>query len=274
MSGGPKTGKTAALLSIAEMVGKGDSGARVWWFDSEGAIYDSAEIVEPLEGIGTLLVTQGSNYHDFEGFVKKVIAEANPGDWVMVDKADAFWTWTMRYYSREVKNKDLQQAVRDANKAGESIAWGGINQVIERSEWGVVTGYYDDVMLQLVLPGETRPLHLAFTTEVKDLTDEDPDGLKAEMRFGVKPTGQKALPYQMRTLAYLEALRGRGHMFTTVERHGSGRPNEERVPFTNFALGYLMTRAKWTRKDPNAAPPTNSEANPPLSPATPETPSA
>lgn len=268
LSGGPKTGKTAGLLSIAEMLAKGDSGAKVFWFDSEGAIWDSAEVVDPLVGSGMMTVTQGSSYHDFEAFVKMVMGDATDHDWVMVDKADAFWGWTQKFYSREVKGKDLNVAIREANKAGENVGWGGVSHVIDRSEWKVVTDYYDDVMLQLILPAEGRPhLHLAFTTEVKDLTDEDAEGLKAQMRFGVKPTGQKGLPFQMRTLVYLEALRGQGHMYSTVERHGSGRPNEERVPFTNFALGYLMSKARWTRKSASStggpgSPTTGEEATP------------
>lgn len=263
VSGNKKTGKTALALSIIELLAKGDSGATAYWFDSEDSIYDSEAIVAPLEGRGLLSVTQGSKFEDFALFVDRTLGHAKNDDWVIVDKADAFWKWTQSYYLRVVKGIDLTESIRRLNKEGKPPQWGGVPQVIERSEWTTVTGYYDEVIQPLILSASDRPkLHLCFITEVKDAGEDDE--VNTELAHGVKPTGQKGLPYQMRTLIHLEVNRS-GHVYSSLERVGSGRDRVDRKPFTNFAMTYLMGTAGWLRKQPGELP-TNIPATPNGSP--------
>lgn len=233
------------------MLGKGDSGAQAYWFDSESSLYDSEAIVGPLVGRGLLIPYFGESYEAFARFVDDVLGKAKPDDWVMVDKADAFWSWTQSYYLHEVKGKDLVEARRDANKQGKNIQWGGITEEIKRGEWTIVNDYYFTVMNPLVLSSPQRPkLHLGLITELKG---KDEDDYITDEFHGMKPTGQKELAYQMRTLVHLEkrTVAGQGstrmHTYTTTERHGSGRPHKEREQFSNFALSYLFGVAGWSR---------------------------
>lgn len=239
--GAPKVGKSSCALSIAKLVHKSGSGNTVWWLDTDSALNDYEAIFDELGD--TVQGSRASKWEDIPAWTEKVLTNAKADDWAVFDMADKAWVWLRKWYTQEVLGYDSAQKMLDLAKGGK-VGWEMHGELIPRSHWEVIRALYDDAMLPLLLDDDSKPkVHLLFVTEERELGDSDDAGKKREL--GTKgPTGQKSLPYQMRTLVRVESL-ARGHQYSTVER--GGRESKSGVAFTDFGLSYL-TNNGWRLK--------------------------
>lgn len=244
--GGPKVGKSTAILSVVYWMWKSGDPHKVYLIDAD----DSLEVLldeERYTGMNNFELFPVTEWEDWVAASEKIRSTAGEGDWIGIDMADKAWKSVQSYFLREIRKKSRAEALMDAAKKGKT----GWEAFRDDFDWPTINALYDDVMKPILL--STRA-HLFFTTEQDEvrssgnMTDEQKRHLRDFGKF--KPTGQKSLPYQVRTILRIDRL-ARGRIISTLGDRA--RPELDNEDLDDFFDTYLRKIAGWGIELPKGA---------------------
>lgn len=243
--GPPKAGKSTAILSIVYWMWKSGDPHKAYLIDAD----DSLEVLltDPkYAGMDNYELFPVSEWEDWTAASEKVRA-AGEGDWIGVDMADKAWRSVQSYFLREVRKKSRAEALLDASKKGKT----GWEAFRDDFDWPTINALYDDTIKPILLSSRA---HLIFTTEQDEvrssgnMTEEQKRSVRDFGKF--KPTGQKSLPYQMRTILRIDRL-ARGRIISTLGDRA--RPELDNEDLDDFFDTYLRKIAGWNIELPKGA---------------------
>lgn len=241
--GGPKVGKTSCWLSTAWWAWKSGDPRHFYVIDTDDAV-EAVMLDEKFAGMDNVTVYAANEWEEYESAGETARSLAKEGDWIVVDFADKAWKAVQNYYLREVRKKSRADALMDASKKGAQ----GWDLFREDFDWASINAVYDEWIKPLLL-GAHRA-HLFFVTEQAEIiesskmTDEQK---RAKREFGrFKPTGQKSLPYQVRSILRLDRI-ARGRIITTLGDRA--RKELENDDMNDFFRDYLRDVAGWSVVD-------------------------
>lgn len=257
--GAPSAGKSTNWKAIAQMMKAAGSTGTMYVVDTDG--FAARKLLAAHPELDNIVVYRAREWTAFRDASKEIMKQAQVGDWVVVDFADAIWKFVQNYFSKTVFGAGLDDeydeaehllALRaqwqreEAGKAKKDRQEKTPKRTsTEGWDWGYINDLYDSRMLPLIL--ET-PAHVYLTSAAVDLnSDLETDKMKRLLfgEIGVKPGGQKMLPHQVDTVMLQRVLSGDRVITTVKDRE---RELVKDAAIKDFVSGYLLPVAGWSLK--------------------------
>jgi len=229
--GGPGSGKTYGWLKLASHFRQSE----FFVIDSEIGGERSLQEFPDLKNVHIYPVAEWPEYRKAQ---KEIADKARENDWIVVDMVERAWSAVQRYYVGEIFDQEMGEyfleARRKVKKDAKSLFAGRDAALKGWLDWPVVNRLYEDFIFPLVY---RSPAHLYMATAAQAVSDEDEKEVREVYGpYGLRPAGQKSLPYQPDTVLLLTHARD-GYYITTIKDRG-GRKYLEKVRLHNFALQY------------------------------------
>lgn len=232
--------KTTGLLNIAKFCALTGSDAQFYIGDSDSAI------PRMMTGYPTIQdrvhITSLYDWKDYEAFGKMVARTARPQDWVSVDFISNAWSSVQSHFITEVFQQDMGKYFVFQRKADQKTLEGW-------TDWNVINALYRDWIKPLVFRGN---YHLYCTAMSENLSSDKKPTESKEVRslflpYGVKPSGQKELPFQFHTLLLAGKTQTPGSPAQYTLTSVKDRERRELVgqPISNFTVDYLVNVGGW-----------------------------
>ncbi len=253
------SGKTTNFLNIAKFAQTTKSESKFYVLDSDFAmdrmITGYPSIPYSIHGDpaftnpdARLVIYPVFEWQEYERALRDIRLKSRPGDWVCVDFISNAWTAVQEYFVSEVFHKDIgdyflsvrKTLDKDASSLGALEGW---------VDWGVINPLYKKWVNTLLYRGR---YHLYCTAKTEPLSSEkkpteDPQTRQLFSRYGIKPVGQKDLPYQFHTLLLTgrRSIMGQEDIRTITSIKDRERPEVSGQEVKNFTADYLINIAKW-----------------------------
>jgi hypothetical protein len=214
--------------------------------DTDDAI---ERMIDEEEKFHDLHEDNGGNVHiypvydwpDYIAASKEVVDLAKEGDWNIIDLADDAWQVVQDFYIAEIFKEDRGDFLLAARKKLKAKSK-NLQALDGWTDWQVVNALYDDFIKPIVYRSKA---HLYVATKADKVSKLDSDDTKENYGFiGVKPRGQKSLPFQVHTVMVFEQGSVQGQYVVTSIKDRS-RPLYDRARLTNLFKQYLVGVAKW-----------------------------
>lgn len=233
--GGYKVGKTSAWLSIAEMYKQTNTPGTFYCIDTDNAMRRMLWNRE-LDNVVVYTANEWSEYREAGA---KVYANAQAGDWIVVDFIDRAWEEVRNWYLMEINDETPEEYFLRKKKELKAEGKGGKKSKLslyDEIDWDIVKPEYNSFIKPFVVKTDA---HLFFVCEEKDVWK---DGKPSDK---TKPGGHGGLPFQVHSLVRLDRL-ARGYIMNNDV--GGDRQREKLVneTYESFALTYLCRIGGWT----------------------------
>lgn len=237
------SGKTSNWLDIAKWSVRTKSPARFFVLDTDFAV--ERMLISYPEIIPYTSITTGYDWQDYVTFQKFVLTNATPDDWVIIDFMGSAWDVVQQHFVEEVFKKDIGdyflQARKELSSGSKNLAaldgW---------TDWSVVNGLYRQWVNPLLFKGRYNIYATAKSDQLSGdkKPTEDAQTRALLLPYGVKPKGQKDLPYQFHTLL----LTGRDNRtgdrtLTTIKDRE--RSEVKGLAVSSFTMDYLKGVGSW-----------------------------
>lgn len=257
--GGPKVGKTKAVLDIARHLGPDDT---MFIIDSDNA-FDRMLEGPSGEGLGVreeyrggvrdkewedddgqLVVWHTKNWKEHKDALGKAFDRAGRNDWVVVDSMTHLWDDIQEDYIRETWGVDLPEflhAHRKKEVAKDGKATPAAAMLVE---WSYLNPQWNRTV---ATPVTEAGCHVLLIAEAKDVRTDGKDDRATKILYGdvgVKPSCQKRLGHQVQTVLVLESKRN-SYRFTTVGDRERDKVTDVEWGDEDFARKYLWDIAGW-----------------------------
>ena len=233
--GGPDSGKTYTWLKLASYYQTHSLGTTFYVIDSEIGAERSLLEFPGLTNVKVFPVVDWLEYREAQ---KEIAKKCTEDDWVVIDNVAKAWSAIQRYFIGEIFKQDMGDyflEVRKNIKKDAKGLYGGRDGALQgRTDWPVINRMYEDFIFPLVY---RIPAHLYMTSPGQVVSKDDDQELRDLYGpHGIRPSGQKDLPYQPDTVLLLTE-RKEGHYITTVKDRG-GRHYFDHQRLYNFPVQY------------------------------------
>lgn len=197
----------------------------------------------------TLIIYPVFEWREYTRAMDAITRTVRPGDWVAVDFISNAWSAVQEHYVSEVFHQDIgdyflqvrKDLKSDAKSLGALEGW---------VDYAVINPLYNKWINQLLYRGRH---HVYCTAKIDNLSNEKKPTEDAQVRqlfarWGIKPVGQKNLPFQFHTLL-LTGIRvepGKPDAWTITTVKDREREKVSGLPVVNFTSDYLVNIAGWS----------------------------
>ena len=230
--GSPGSGKTYQMVKCAEAICK-EGKHKVYAVDLE----DKLEGM--LIGTGNLNLVNFKWWKAFSWEELKVIREeleklVQPGDWLMIDRADLPWPAVQRWYTQQKYNEELADVMMKKAMAIKNSFM--VAPRFDQGSWQVINEQYDSFMGFILYRSRANVL---LTTGIKAASEDTP--LDTYGSLGVLPRGQKELGHQPHSVFLLNQERqGKGTAWKiTTAKDLPNRTYFDHEDLFDFSVQYL-----------------------------------
>lgn len=251
-------GKTTNLINIAKFAHVTKSPAKFYIMDSDFAmgrmmtgypeipfgVFGDPNF--PITPESRLIIYSVFDWKDYERAMADIRTKATAADWVVCDFISKAWIAVQDSYVFEVFNQDIADYFLRARKSLKDNAK-SFNPLEGWVDWQVINPMYFKWVNQLLFKGKWHVYCTAMSDNLSSdkKPTEDAQTRSLLLRYGVKPVGQKQLPFQFHTLLLNNHNLQDGYTVTAIkdrERPGIG----EARPIKNFTTDYLVNVAGWS----------------------------
>lgn len=173
---------------------------------------------------------------------KEVTGSMEKDDWAVIDSSTPTWSVVQEWFTEKVFSKDiadyfLQVRIEKENAKKKSSSLGALEGWMD---WPVINKEYRKLQNAIL----NCPGHVYCTAEIASISDDDDKQVKNLFGpYGVKPAGQKRMPFMFQTALMFTKTRVGEYKMTTIKDRG--RTEVEQAEFEDFARDYLMRLAGW-----------------------------
>ncbi len=233
--GQPGTGKSYQFLKVAQFAAP----ARCYVLDTDDAYPRMLET--EFKGLENVEVYPVFEWEDWRSAITDVLSKINPGDWVCIDRADVMWQAAQDYYIRRIFDEEVDEFFLRARKEYERSRDGKFVPLDGWKDWSIVNRVYRQLWTKLIMPNMPANLYVAAAATKIEKQDEQ-DVQETFSFLGVKPEGQKQLPYGMHSVLFFDRTK-EGWRVTTVKDRG--RRYLDRQKLVSLPHQYLVGIAGW-----------------------------
>ena len=241
------SGKTTNWLNIAKFAQLTKSGAKVYVIDTDFAVdrmlagYPTLTYSIPNDPAfanpdATVQIYSCFDWREYVNALADIQRKAKPQDWVVVDFIGNAWAAVQDDFVMEVFHQEIgdyflkvrKQLSNDATSLGALEGW---------VDWQVINPRYKGWVNKLLFKGR---YHVYCTAQSDNLSSkrkptEDAQTRQMFVRAGLKPVGQKSLPFQFHTILLTGREGGR-----TARSPLSRIVNEKRYPVSSSRTSRLI----------------------------------
>ena len=250
------SGKTAAYLSIARAIPT----TQFFAIDNDVS-YSYERLLEThfadVTKHGNIEVSTVTDDWDdiidtMRGIIMPVAKSGERDCWLGLDSITPTWQSAQDYFTNKIFDMELadyfirqrlafETEPKAKNKQGKEID--EVKGFDGWKDWSVINKIYTEIYKLL----KKWPGHFYLTAEQAKLSSQDDSEVKEDFGgYGVKPKGQKRLPYVSSTVVWFTKNGADSYYFTTMKDRG--RDLVEGEEFDDFAMDYLVGVAGWKVK--------------------------
>jgi hypothetical protein len=233
-------GKTTAAASIAAVL---EGNTRVIEHDYSAA-WSRVLALQFPEATDRVEVETVDGWEELIDAFTRAVDEMDPTrDMIVIDSASPIsYEWVQEHTLETVYGDSLSDVLMNARKdwKGDNDKFKGAR--LELMQWDLVKKEYRKFW-RLVQKWKG---HMVLTAEAKQIgywDKDDADAQRTYGKIGFYPAGQDKIRYAMATTLFLNHPKHGEWRMTTVKDRG--RVEQDREPFDNFALDYLVGVAGW-----------------------------
>lgn len=246
------TGKTAGGLSIARAI----PDSQFYAIDNDVS-YSYERLLEThfasVAKVGNIEVsTVTDEWEDvmetLRGIVLPVAKSGDRDAWLLFDSMTPTWQSAQDYFTNNIWGLELADYFMRQRLAFETE--GNVTKKGKQldevkgfdgwKDWSVINKIYMEIYKLL----KKWPGHFYLTCEQSKVSTEDDNEVKEDFGgYGIKPKGQKRLPYVGATCVWFTKA-GKDRFFWTNVKD-RGRETVEGEEFDDFAIDYLVAHAGW-----------------------------
>lgn len=263
------SGKTSCAVAIANWIARTKAPSRMFFIDTDG----TAEASIPDELVGNVVdIFDVDGRNEMKAATKIIQGKLDRArnDWLVVDSIDRPWNYAQDSFFELGYGIDPDDFFIDAKRkamlrsqeTGKGEAIGDYVAGDHGVNWQIINKMYGEMTKLL----KTRNAHVLCTSPATEVRKpdrsgrggDDPEIIDTFTRVGIKPAGQKGLPYQFHTILLVQRKAGGRDsdkfrvIGTQKERNplGIAAPRErltavEMTVERDFVVTYLMGVAKW-----------------------------
>ena len=245
--GGSGVGKSHWLWTIALWHKLAGSTSTFWWVDVDDAVTFARQEGSPFakcDNVIRLPIAESGHdaWVDLMAASKKIRTDGSDGDWIMTDRASTLWTHAQDFFIGEIWGKELEDFwidMRRKTKASDK----SVKNMDGWKDWSVINKIYFQTANRLFKPPN---MHVAATAEEKPVEDTDDERtINTYKHLGVKPAGQKDIPFTFHSTFRLTHNQLGQHQITTA-RERPGRDLLRAEDWKNAHSVYLKPIGRWT----------------------------
>ena len=246
--GPPAGGKTEQAIRLAAWLQP--TGAQVYVLDTD----DSWPRM--LTGRTNLLAKNGGNVHisfaygweEYIQWIEETLPKIVPQkDWLIVDRVDKAWPQVRAWFSQEVYKQELSERLLAIRKAMRDPKTGVVKSAMvlggfDKADWQGINASYLGWFFGVLYKSRA---HIYLTAAVNSVrSNDDAEIVEIFAPLGMKPAGQKSLPYEVHTVLVLYNKKGQYLVSTAKDRK---RVYLSSAPMVSLPLQYLVGIAGWSR---------------------------
>lgn len=256
--GPPKIGKTHQFFVIAKWHQEFGSNARFYGISTDLS-YDVLSMNPEFRDLTNIDWRNVETLQEYIDAAREFHQYLRPQDWLSVDLLNSAWSAAQDEYA-QAKFKESGSSLVDMGDLWLDEGTSG-KYPIKGWDWGYPNARYRRFANNLIISGPGHRLVVAGQKELMKESksgdsDEDPQIKDMFKHIGLKPEGQKDMPFQYHTVLHLDSGQERKTqvMSTAGERYGyrrwwglalsNGRVRDE--PMKDFFHDYLVDTAGWT----------------------------
>lgn len=249
--GEPNSGKSTAIFNIARKLLSTGSPAKVHLIDTDNAFFDMIDEYPDCEqNVLPIFVDQGEEGGEWDELKEGIArglkdADAARGDWICVDRADPAWEWVQDSFSREVKQKNIDDLRAEGRKQG---ADKNLRAGMSGFEWGEVKSRFRKPYSRLISSG-CNVILTAGSTNISSFTD--PSGETSKM-FGGLPwapgggAGSRLLAHMVRDIIHMRMMNAsKGEFVMSAAKWRTRKKRVENEKVGDFSFTFLTRVANW-----------------------------
>lgn len=231
--GGPGTGKTFDVLTIASWYQKTGTVGRFHILDSDNSL--GRMLATDFGHLTNVEVEPVYEWTDYLSNTERVVKVMTPDDWLVIDFIGPAWDACQDYYVDQVFSKGSDEFFLEARKANaKGSALDGYK------DWTVINKLYRK--LPNTLLKARGHVYATSPADAINAAMEDKDVQNIFGHVGFKPRGQKHLGHTFHTCLYLMQDRKGWKVRTAKDR---GREMLKGADIGDFVTSYLMPVAGW-----------------------------
>lgn len=226
LCGQPTSGKTYAILALADYVGVRDPKAKVYILDADRGM---GKVKRDWPDVENIDHTLARSWDDIQDWIEEVEPKQTARDWIVIDMIGRLWEMAQSFevgiVHQQSMGKRLLEARRDLVAASKLQAPGSLPQ----PDWTVIKKLHNDEFIDRI---STRwDSHIIATTSVDPLDANRDDGLLVSVfqEYGWKPDGEKRNIHRFDTIMFIQEVAKGKRRFTTIKDRG--RPLLSRVNY-------------------------------------------
>lgn len=240
--GGPDSGKTRALLTVAAWHQKRKSPATFHVLTNDMGYEPYLVGDGEFAGLDNLRLEDVSTMQEYLDAARKVRANAKSEDWFAIDLLNGGWEAAQDEYAERRFGVDLSDFwMTKLASAGDEFPIGGW-------EWGPINKRYRDLANSNML---RMPCHVLCMSGQSGLKQPSKSGVGGETakvkemfeRIGYKPLGQKDDPHRFHTVLHLSQVNKTKWVMNTARDRN--REKMQGVELDSFMTGYLRDVGGW-----------------------------
>ena len=239
--GPPGSSKSTMWLNIAKFAALTKSDAQFYILDTDFAV--DRMLTSYPETVDRIHVSTGYEWRDYMQFLIDIRTKARPQDWVIVDFIASAWQavqddFVMQVFAQDTADyflKVRKEAKKDSASLEAFSGW---------VDWQVINQRYFQWAKPLIFGGR---YNLYATSKADALSSGNKPTESAAVRslflpYGVKPQGQKDLPFSFHTVL-ITGKSPTGWTLTSVKDRE--RELLTGLEVSNFTTDYLVKVAGW-----------------------------
>lgn len=240
------SGKSTAWLSIAWWAHQSGDVRNFWVMDTDDEAVLQVMDEDRYQGMlledgGHVSVSSVRTWADYQEFSDKALANAKPGDWIVLDFVSHAWAAAQDGYLQDAVNKTRDKALYEAGVEGLS----GWDMFKTDFNWNAINGAYFGFIKPILLRSRAHLFMTSEEEEIQDSRNMTPDAKEHVAQFGKwKAAGvQKKIPYQCRTYLRVQRLARGRVLYTLKDRARQELNGDDMKP--DFYQAYLRNVAGW-----------------------------
>jgi len=243
--GGPDSGKSRALLTVAKWHQKRGSDAVFYIVSNDMGYHPLLMPGGEFDELENVVVEDVVSMDDHFAAVRQFNKKIRPHDWLVVDLLDAVWAAAQDEYAEKEWGVDLAEHwATDRPKGSDEYPVSGW-------EWGPINKRYRSFAMNEVMRCRGHVMCMSGQRPLKEPSKsgkggEDPSLAAIYRRIAWVPQGQKDDTHRFHTVLHLtpNAKRDKWTMTTARER-AAARRDLVGAPLKDFFLDYLKGVAGW-----------------------------
>jgi len=241
LMGGPGSGKTRAMASIAKLSQQTRSSAHFYIIDTDFA-WDRMLTGDEFGELENITVTPVFGYDEHMAAMTKFRKLIKPDDWLVCDMIGPFWDLVQSHYVEQaygISKTDFYLQKKKAEKEGNPF---------DSMDWQITKSYYQDFLMPLLFRHQGHVMLMAGVKPVRTTGKwhDDADVIDTYGRVGVRPEGDKRIGHPVHTVLLMrDKGKDRWTMTTVTDREREKHADE---PVKGFALDYLRKTAGWVMR--------------------------